>query len=203
MEEKLHFKTEAEYLNYVNHLPKVQDGIKFKNFTRVQIVNPDGTVFGDSGYTGPNTIVNLGFNQYVVMSQGSIAGSKYITHAGLGTGAGPAVTDTALGSEVGTRTAVTCATSSGSKTLRITCTFAAGWHTSASAYNISSIGLYNTLSGGTIFAGNTYASSSCASNQAVNWRRLVAILVGKIREFGEHLFETIPSQQNALAFGRV
>jgi hypothetical protein len=164
-----HFATEKEYIEYVNSLvSNPAEGIRLKNFSRVQIVNPDGSLAGDSGFTGPNTVVNLGFNQYLVMSLGSIAGSKYLTHAGLGTGAGPAATDTALGSEVGTRTTLTVATSSGSKTLRVTATFAAGWHTSAGAYNISSIGLYNTLSGGTIFAGNTYASSSCASNQAVN-----------------------------------
>jgi hypothetical protein len=39
------------------------------------------------------------------------------------------------------------------------------WHL---AYNISNIGLFNSSSTGTLFAGNTYASSSCASNQAVN-----------------------------------
>ena len=168
MEKGMKFATETEYLDYVNHMPQVAEGIQLKNFSRVQIVNPDGTIAGDSGFTGPNTVVNLGFNQYVVQLLGALAGSKYLTHAGLGTGAGPGAADTTLGSEVGTRTTITCATSSGSKTLRVTATFAAGWHSSGSAYNISSIGLYNTLSGGTMFCGNTYASSSCASNQAVN-----------------------------------
>lgn len=168
MKEKLHFATEQEYLDYINHLPQVAEGIRLKNFSRVQIVEEDGRIVGDSGFVGPNTVVNLGFNQYLVMSLGSISGSKYLTHFALGTGGTIATDATALAGEVGSRTAVTAATSSSSKTLRLTATFAAGWHTSASAHNISNIGIFNTSSGGTIFAGNTYASSSCASNQAVN-----------------------------------
>lgn len=169
LDKAIRFETEIEYLDWLNEaLALPSDGIQLKNFSRVQIVDPDGTIKGDSGFVGPNQVVNLGFNQYLVMSLGSIAGSKYLTHFGLGTGSQPGAADTALGSEVGTRTAVTAATSSGSKTLRLTATFAAGWHTSAGAHNISSIGLFNTSAGGTIFAGNTFASSSCASNQAVN-----------------------------------
>lgn len=139
-----------------------------RGFSRVRIVNEDGSFAGDSGMVGPNQVTNLGFNQYLVMSLGSIAGSKYVTHAALGTGTVPGASDTSLAGEVGTRTAVTAASSSGSKTLRLTATFPAGWHTSSSAYDISNIGVFNTSSGGTLFAGNTYASSSCASNQAVN-----------------------------------
>lgn len=144
-----------------------EDVLKVKGMFRVRIVDPDGSFAGDSGWQ-TNTITNLGFNQYLVMSLGSIAGSKYLSHLALGTGGTIATDATALAGEVGSRTAVTAASSSTSKTLRLTATFAAGWHTSASAHNISNIGLFNTSSGGTVFAGNTYASSSCASNQAVN-----------------------------------
>jgi hypothetical protein len=148
----------------LNAPPNEKVGIR--GFSHVQIMDGDKIV-GDSLWN-ENTVTNLGFNQYLVSSLGSIAGAKYVSHVGLGTGAGPAAADTALGSEVGTRQAVTAATSSGSKTARFTATFAAGWHSSAGAFNISSIGLYNTVSGGTCFSGNTFASSSCASNQAVN-----------------------------------
>jgi hypothetical protein len=115
-----------------------------------------------------NLVTNDGFNQFLVLSLGSIAGSKYISHIGLGTGSAPGAAATSLDAEVGTRQAVTVASSNTSKTLRCTATFAAGWHTSASAHNISNIGLFNSVSAGTLFAGTTYASSSCASNQAVN-----------------------------------
>ena len=158
--------TDEQYRKQVLDAPP-SDKVGVRGFSHVQIVNRTGEIVGDS-YWNQNTVVNLGFNQYLVSSLGSIAGSKYLTHAAIGTGAGPSAADTALGSEVGTRQALTVATSSGSKTLRCTATFAAGWHSSAAAFNISSIGLYNTVSGGTVFAGNTYASSGCASNQAVN-----------------------------------
>lgn len=157
--------TEQEYQTEVLDAPPA-DAIKVRGFYHIQIVDGDQVV-GDS-YWNENQVTNLGFNQYLVSAIGSIAGSKYISHVGLGTGAGPAAADTSLGSEVGTRQGVTAATSSTSKTARFTATFAAGWHTSAAAYNISSIGLFNSSSGGTLFSGNTYASSSCASNQAVN-----------------------------------
>lgn len=168
MDGKLQFATEEEYLNYINHLPAPAEGIQLKNFSRVRIVNEDGSIAGDSGFVGPNTVSNLGFNQYLVMTLGSIAGSKYLTHLALGTGGTIATDATALAGEVGSRTALTAASSNTSKTLRCTATFAAGWHDSGTAHEISNIGLFNTSSGGTIFAGNTYASSSCASNQAVN-----------------------------------
>lgn len=144
-----------------------ETGIKVKGMFRVAIVDRDGKFAGDSGWQ-ENNIMNLGFNQYLVMALGSIAGSKYISHMALGTGGTVATDQTALAGEVGSRTAVTAATSNTSKTLRLTATFAAGWHSSGSAHNISNIGLYNSESGGTLFSGNTFASSSCASNQAVN-----------------------------------
>jgi hypothetical protein len=163
---KKHFATDAEYQAHVDSLEPAQDAVTVRGFFRVQIVDGDQIV-GDSGYNA-NQVTNLGFNQYLVSAVGSIAGSKYVSHLALGTGGAPAASDTALAGEVGTRTAVTAATSSSSKTLRLTATFAAGWHTSASAHNISNIGMFNSSSGGTLMAGNTYASSSCASNQAVN-----------------------------------
>ena len=157
--------TEERYQKEILNAPP-NERMRVRGFSHVQIMDGDKIV-GDSGWN-ENTVTNLGFNQFLVSALGSIAGSKYVSHVGLGSGAGPAAGDTALGSEVGTRQGVTAATSSGSKTARFTATFAAGWHSSAAAFNISSIGLFNSLSGGTLFSGNTYASSSCASNQAVN-----------------------------------
>lgn len=155
-------------IEYQQELKTPAEGVRVRGFYRVQIVDAEtGDVQGDS-YWNENQVTNLGFNQYLVSALGSIAGSKYVSHVGLGTGGAPAASDTSLSGEVGTRQGVTAATSSSSKTARFTATFAAGWHTSASAHNISNIGLFNSSSGGTLFAGNTYASSSCASNQAVN-----------------------------------
>lgn len=147
---------------------KLMQAIHVKGMFHLQIVDPDGTIAGDSGWI-ENLVTNEGFRQFLVMALGSIAGSKYISHVGLGSGTAPGAAATSLDGEVGTRQAVTpSSTVAGSKTLRMTATFAAGWHTSGSAFNIDNIGLFNSVSGGTLFAGTTYASSSCASNQAVN-----------------------------------
>ena len=153
---------------YQKVLDAPSEGLKVRGFYRVKIVDPEtGETCGDSLWN-QNVVTDLGFNQYLCMTLGSSSGSKYISHVGLGTGGAPATNATTLPNEVGTRQAVTFATSSSSKTARFTATFAAGWHTSASAHAISNIGLFNSSSTGTLFAGNTYASSSCASNQAVN-----------------------------------
>jgi hypothetical protein len=133
---------------------------------RVQI-NEDGKIVGDSGWKR-NEVMNDGFNDFICMVLASSAASKRISHIGLGTGGAPATDASALAGEIGTREAMTGATSSSSKTVRYTATFASGWHTITDTQNISNIGLFNSSAAGAIFAGNTYASSGCASNQAVN-----------------------------------
>jgi hypothetical protein len=136
---------------------------------RLKIVNADGTLAGDSGWR-ENQVVDLGFNQYLVSTLGAIAGSKVITHAALGSGGAPAANATTLAGEVEVRAAITAATSSGSKTLRCTATFASSDSFVTNTQNISNVALAQTSTQGaaTIFAGNTYASSSCATNQNVN-----------------------------------
>ena len=142
-----------------------QDGVGIRGMFRIHL-KKDGELVGDSGWM-ENLVVNLGFNEYLVLSLGSIAGSKYITHAGLGTGGAPTAAQTALAGETDKRTSVTAQSSSASKTLRLTATFGSSDSFVTASRNISNIGLFNTSSGGTIFAGNTYASSSCATNQDV------------------------------------
>ncbi len=155
------------------HLDTVpaSDGVRIRGFFRVQITEPDPgespKMVGDSGWV-ENLVVNLGFNHYLVSSLGSIAGSKYITHAGLGTGAAPTAAQTSLAGETDKRTSVTAATSSTSKVLRLTMTFGSSDSFVTIARNLSNIGLFNTSAAGSLFAGNTYTSSSCATNQNVN-----------------------------------
>lgn len=151
---------------------KSKDGVKVKGCFRLQIVeDKDGKphIVGDSGWRY-NQVTNLGFNQYLVSALGSIAGSKYVSHMAIGTGGAPAASDTALTGEQSVREAVTAATSSGSKTVRFTATFASADSFVTASKNISNIGLFNTstAAGGTLFAGNTYTSSACATNQNVN-----------------------------------
>jgi len=149
-----------------------KDAIKVKGCYRLQITeDKDGktTVIGDSGWK-ENLVTNLGFNQYLVSALGSISGSKYVSHMAIGTGGAPAAADTTLAGEQSVRASVTAATSSGSKTVRFTATFASVDSFVTASKNISNIGLFNTstAAGGTLFAGNTYTSSACATNQNVN-----------------------------------
>lgn len=147
---------------------KTADGLKVKGSFRLQITE-DGKVVGDSGWK-TNLITNLGFNQYLVSTLGNIAGSKQISHMAIGTGGAPIATDTVLAGEQAVREAVTAATSSGSKTVRFTATFASQDSFVTASKNISNIGLFNTSTAatGTLFAGNTFTSSACATNQNVN-----------------------------------
>lgn len=150
---------------------KLNDTIKIRGFFRLKITEdgPNGKVLvvGDSGWL-KNQVVNLGFNDYLVKSLGSMAGSKYLTHLAVGTGSQPGAADTSLEGEQSKRTTITAASSSGSKTLRLTGTFGSSDSFVTATKNLSNIGLFNTSSGGTLFAGNTFASSSCATNQNVN-----------------------------------
>lgn len=141
-------------------------------------IEEDGEIVGDSGWH-ENQITNLGFNNFIVSSLGSISGSAYINYAALGTGGVPAASATSLSGEVSTnvsgsvvRAAVTAATSSTSKALQLTATFNSTNSFITAAANISNIGLFNvsgpTTASGTLFAGNTYTSSSLATNQNVN-----------------------------------
>jgi hypothetical protein len=150
-----------------------KDSVKLRGFFRLQIEDPDGSIVGDSGWQR-NTVTNDGKLQYLVRALASSAGSKYLSYAALGEGTEPGAAATSLESEVvGTegsqiRDAMTME-SSGSTALRCTGTFASADSFVTDTENISNIGLFQSSTGGTIFAGNTYASSSCAVNQNVNY----------------------------------
>jgi hypothetical protein len=147
---------------------------KIEGFSRVQITedkNGKTVVVGDSGFVGPNQVVNLGFLHYLVRAMCSSAGSKYIGYVALGTGTAPGAAHTGLDGEImlsSQRKAVT-AESSSSTTAQFTATFASSDSFLSAAADISNIGLfYSTETTDTLFAGNTYASSSCDTNQNVN-----------------------------------
>lgn len=154
-----------------------QDKSTVRGFFRVHI-EEDGKIVGDSGWK-ENLITNQGFLQYIVNSLGTGLSGAKISHAALGTGGVPVATDTALSGEVSTnvsgsvvRAAVTAATSSTSKSLVNTATFSSANSFITASANISNIGLFNvsgpTTASGSLFAGNTYASSALATNQNVN-----------------------------------
>jgi hypothetical protein len=141
------------------------DGVRVRGFFRVQIEDEQFGTVGDSGWR-ENQITNLGFLNIVKQLGTSLTGSKH-SHLALGSGGAPAAGDDTLAGEVEVRAALTAA-SSGSTALQMTATFASSASFVTNQQNISNIGVFGTSSGGTLLSGNTYTSSSCATNQAVN-----------------------------------
>lgn len=144
----------------------MRDGLKIKGMFRLKITE-NGKIVGDSGWK-QNQITNDGFNDYLCKALGAVSGSKQVSHLALGTGGVPAASATTLAGEVQARQSVTAASSSSSKTIRFTGTFSSANSFVTASANVSNIGLFNSSSTGTLFAGNTFASSAVATNQNVN-----------------------------------
>lgn len=148
------------------------DGIKVKGSYRLQITEDDKIV-GDSGWHN-NTVVNDGFNDYIVRLMGALANSKRVSHVALGTGTAPGAAATTLSGEItdasNSRAAVTAASSSNSVKLRFTATFASSDSFVTANATIQNIGLFqqSTTNTATIMAGNTYTTSQLGTNQNVN-----------------------------------
>lgn len=150
------------------------DGLAVKGFFRVQLTEEGKGVVGDSGWT-QNQVTDLGIRQYVVDWLCSGAG-KSITYMALGTGTVVGAAATALIGELTHSTSgrANCSSAGSSIIASGTAQFTGAFASAASfvttTANISCIGLYNTSTTnvGTLFAGNTFASSSCATNQSVN-----------------------------------
>ena len=138
------------------------------NFYRINIINPDGSIAGDSGWH-KNRAPDQGIRDYLVYAIMGNGASKLISHLALGTGTEPAVGSTLLEGEVEVRKAVTTSLVA-SKTAQFTAQFASVDAFVTTTMTIKNIGLFNTSTqaGGIIMAGNTYATSTVATNQAVN-----------------------------------
>lgn len=152
----------------------VSDGVKVHGFFRIQISKPNAkgmeAIEGDSGWC-KNQVVNLGFQDYLSKGLAGASGLKTITHIAIGTGGTPSASDTALAGEIMSSTQRGAASTSiiSSKTLQFTFAFASSNSFLSGASNLSNIGLFNTTStNATLFAGNTFTSSSCNTNQNVN-----------------------------------
>lgn len=155
--------------------------VKLGGFFRLQILE-NGKVVGDSGVGADgklingdgfreNQVTNLGIEQYLVNALCN-ASPKNVTHMALGTGGAPAASDTSLSGEIthATNSRKTVSTSAvSSKTAQFTAAFNSADSFVTASVNISNIGLFNTstTAAGTMFAGNTYTSSSLATNQNV------------------------------------
>jgi len=150
-----------------------KEGLKIEGFSRVRIME-NGKIKGDSGWCGPNQLTNDGIRMFLCARLGTESGSLNVTHAGLGTGSAPASNATALvGAVSGTGNVViraaVAAASDASTTEVFTATFASSNKFVTTSENISCVGLFgHSSSAATVFAGNTYASSTCATNQDVH-----------------------------------
>lgn len=159
-------------------------GVRMRGFFRLQITEdgPNGPkVMGDSGWN-ENIATNDGINQFLVnWLLGNTAAGKSVGFMALGTGTAPAATDTTLNGELfhkstnattNSRAAVSTSVVS-SKTAQFVATFDSTNSFFTASANISNIGLFkdaltSLANNGTLFAGNTFASSAVATNQNVN-----------------------------------
>ena len=158
----------------MNNTQNNNEAVKMKGFFRLQVHthNEDGTseITSDTGFR-PNQIVNTGYDQFLARVVAQQSGSLFVSHAALGTGTVPASNATTLPGELtdaaGCRCAVTSSTT-GSKTAQFTFNLASNVITAART--IANVGLFtgSTTAAGTMMAGNTYASSSLATNQSVS-----------------------------------
>jgi len=147
-----------------------KSGVTIRGFARVTIEDPEtGKIVGDSGFN-ENTVTNEGKRWYLAALLGKTTGSLQIGYAALGTGSEANATHTTQDGELaeGVRDVVAAATN-GSTSIRFTGTFASGDSFVTATRNISNIGLWATNTGGSLFAAAAYASSSCATNQNVNY----------------------------------
>lgn len=152
---------------------KVKESGSLKGFFRLNI-KEDGKIVGDSGWL-ENLVTNDGIDKFVARSFAGSAGSLQVSHISIGTGGAPTSADTVLAGEsleASKRAAVSLAftqraASNGTATMQFAATLASSDNFITIANNISNIGLFNSVTSGTLMAGNTYTSSALATNQNI------------------------------------
>ena len=146
---------------------KAKDKVAIRGFARFQIVDAaSGKAVTKKSKWYENTVVNLGFQDYVCGAIGAIGGSKQVAFMAIGTGTAPGAASTSLAGETGSRYA-TSNSCIASKTMQSTCQFLGA--DMASTCTIQNVALVNaTATSATILSGTTYATSQWASNQNVN-----------------------------------
>ena len=142
---------------------------------RINIVNPDGTVAGDSGWK-KNVITNTGLTDYIMKKFLSATGSSTPAWFTLGSGnTSLGTAATSLPGEIASNHMVTIGTNTATtgrsaSTDAGTCQFLATFSSNifAASTTIGIAGLRHTNNAGTVMCGGTFASSTVATNQAVN-----------------------------------
>jgi len=151
----------------------VAEGIKIHGFSRVRITEGTGDVgskiIGESDWN-KNAVTNEGFDDYLCRLLGGTTDSKQIGFMALGSGSQPGAADTGLQYEImgSTQRKAPTVSVTTSKTLRFTATFYSSDSFLTGASNLQNVGLFAASAANAIFAGNTYSSSSCNTNQNVN-----------------------------------
>jgi len=148
------------------------DAPGFYGFCRVNIVNPDGSIAGDSGWH-KNRITNVGLQDYLLKTFLRATGSASVGYMAVGKGTDTLATNaTAMTSQCAGSHMVTVSSSSSSRAsstdgalARHLATFASNGF--AAATTIGQAGLHSATDG-SIMCAATFATSAVATNQAVN-----------------------------------
>jgi len=160
------------------------DGIRLRGFTRIQILDPDGTIVGDSGLV-ENKVMNYCCNNLASLLCGA-AGTNTIAYMALGSSSNTYAAGTAAGTvtnlvgelafaganstQVGRFTVATAVgTYTNTVGVQFTASFTSGTNfiNSATTVTINNCALLASSSAGTVFLNNTFGTSQLASNQAV------------------------------------
>jgi len=149
-----------------------KEGVGIRGFFRLKI-KEDGKVVGKSDWL-ENIMTNVGVEKFMHAFSGT-SGTLQVSHVSVGTGGTPASNATTLpgeGLEASKRAAVSLAStlraaSNGTSTMQFAATLASSDSFITAAQNISNIGLFNSVTSGSLMAGNTYTSSALATNQNI------------------------------------
>jgi hypothetical protein len=153
--------------------PRTNFGVE--GFYKVNIVDPDGTVKGDSGWHH-NLIPNAGLTGYISKLFAQSAGSSVVGFMQLGSSQSAIASsgsslvaefNKSLMASIGATQITTRASSTSGDTVRFLATFISNSMFTTDG-TIAGIGLYNITGANSIFAGGSFASSTLGANQAIN-----------------------------------
>jgi len=145
-------------------------------FYRVNIVDQDGAIKGDSGWKH-NLITNGGLTSYISYVFGSIAGSSYVNRMQLGSLQSALATNASslpgeygksLMATVASSQCTTRANSTSGDTVRFLATFVSNSIISTTNQTIACIGLYATTNQSSVFCGGSFTASTLGQSQAIN-----------------------------------
>ena len=145
-------------------------------FYRVNIVDPDGTIKGDTGWKH-NLIPSAGLTGYITQLFAGSAGSSRCGYMQLGSLQSSLATSASslageygksLMASFGSTQITTRAASTAGDTVRFLATFVSNSIVSATNQTIACIGLYNTTAANSIMCGGSFTASTLGNSQAIN-----------------------------------